>query len=109
MKSMKPNTLLRKPLITGHRGIPALDDENTLEGALKAVEVGADAVENDIYLTTDGHIVIMHDGSAKRTTGVDRNIEDMTLAEVRQLRTLGYNRTVPTLEEFLDALKLIRM
>ncbi len=105
MKSMKPNTLLRKPLITGHRGIPALDDENTLEGALKAVEVGADAVENDIYLTTDGHIVIMHDGSAKRTTGVDRNIEDMTLAEVRQLRTLGYNRTVPTLEEFLDAVK----
>ncbi|MGE8538593.1 MAG: glycerophosphodiester phosphodiesterase family protein [Acinetobacter sp.] len=105
MKRMAPNTLLRKPLITGHRGIPALDDENTLEGILKAIKVGADAVEYDIYLTKDGHVVLMHDTTITRTTGIDRNIEDMTLAEVRQLRTLGYSRAVPTMDEVLAAVK----
>lgn len=105
MQSMAPNTLLRKPLITGHRGIPALDDENTLEGTLKAIEVGADAVEYDVYLSQDGHVILMHDTTTTRTTGVNRNIEDMTLAEIRELRTLGYNRAVPTMQEVLAEVK----
>ncbi len=41
-----------------HRGIPGLAPENTLEGAILAYEKGADHIENDIYLTKDGHIVI---------------------------------------------------
>ena len=105
MQSMAPNTLLRKPLLTGHRGIPALDDENTLEGTIKAIEVGADAVEYDVYLSKDGHVFLMHDATTKRTTGVDRNTEDLTLAEIRELRTLGYNRAVPTMDEVLAAIK----
>lgn len=105
MKNMAPNTLLRKPLITGHRGIPGELDENTLEGAIRAIEVGADAVESDIYLTKDGHIVVMHDGTLKRTTGDNRKIEDLTLAEVRQLRTIPGGFKVPTLEELLIAVK----
>ena len=105
MKSMAPNTLLRKPLITGHRGIPALDDENTLESMLKAIEVGADAVEYDVYITKDGHVVLMHDDTTTRTTGVARKIEEMTLAEVRELRTLGKQRQIPTMDEVLTEVK----
>ena len=105
MQRMAPNTLLRKPLITGHRGIPAQDDENTLEGTLKAITVGADAVEYDVYLTKDDHVILMHDTSVLRTTGVNRNIEDMTLAEVRELRTLNYNRQIPTMDEVLAEVK----
>lgn len=105
MKRMAPNTLLRKPLITGHRGIPALDDENTIEGTLKAIEVGADAVEYDVYLTKDGHIILMHDTTTTRTTGVNRNTEDMTLAEIRELRTINYQRPVPTMDEVLAEVK----
>lgn len=105
MQSMATNTLLRKPLITGHRGIPALDDENTLEGTIKAIEVGADAVEYDVYLSKDGHVFLMHDGTTTRTTGVDRKTEDLTLAEIRELRTVGYNRTIPTMDEVLAAVK----
>lgn len=105
MQQMAPNTLLRKPLITGHRGIPALDDENTLEGTLKAIEVGADAVEYDVYLSKDGHVFLMHDTTLERTTGVKRNTEELTLAEIRQLRTLPNNRPVPTMDEVLAAVK----
>lgn len=105
MKQMAPNTLLRKPLITGHRGIPALEDENTLEGTIKAIEVGADAVEYDVYLSKDGHVFLMHDGTLKRTTGDSRNTEDLTLAEIRQLRTIPNGRPVPTMDEVLAAVK----
>ncbi|WOE32692.1 MULTISPECIES: glycerophosphodiester phosphodiesterase family protein [unclassified Acinetobacter] len=105
MKMMAPNTLLRKPLITGHRGIPALEDENTLEGMLKAIQVGADAIEYDVYLSKDNHVVIMHDATTTRTTGVNRNIEEMTLAEIQNLRTIPNGRKVPTMAEVLATVK----
>jgi len=68
LKQFPKNTLLRKPFIIGHRGVPSLEDENTLESAKHAVALGADIVENDIYLTKDQHLVVMHDATVDRTT-----------------------------------------
>lgn len=53
--------LLRTPLILGHRGDPSVYPENTLESAKGAYEEGVDAVENDIQLSADGKLFIMHD------------------------------------------------
>lgn len=107
LRKLPANTLLRKPLVTGHRGMPAggENDENTLEGAQAAVAAGADAVENDIYVTTDGHLVIMHDATVDRTTNGTGAIESMTLAEVKQLRTKGRQWQVPTMREYFQAFK----
>lgn len=107
LQKLPANTLLRKPLVTGHRGMPAgnANAENTLDSARKAVAAGADAVENDIYKTVDGHLVIMHDSNVLRTTGVNREIETMTLAEVSALRTTIGNQPVPTLREFFKEFK----
>lgn len=105
MRALPAGTLLRKPLITGHRGMPSTEDENTLEGARAAVAAGADAVENDIYKTTDGHLVIMHDATVNRTTDGTGNIESMTLAQVQALRTKSKGYAVPTLREFFQAFK----
>lgn len=102
---MPRHTLLRKPLVVGHRGVPSLEDENTLEGAKKAVELGADAIENDIYITKDNHLVIMHDATVDRTTTGKGLIEDMTLAEVKQLTTKGKAYAVPTLAEYFQTFK----
>ncbi|THU05077.1 DUF1080 domain-containing protein [Lampropedia puyangensis] len=99
------NTLLRKPIVVGHRGMPGTTDENTLESAHAAVQAGADAVENDIYITTDGVLVIMHDDTVNRTTDGQGKIEEMTLAQVKALRTKGGNYQVPTLQEYFDAFK----
>lgn len=98
-------TLLRKPLIIGHRGVPSLEDENTLEGLKESVRLGVDAVENDIYVTTDNHLVIMHDDSVDRTTNGQGNIEDMSLAQVKQLATKPKGYKIPTLGEFFVELK----
>ncbi|MBF5006127.1 glycerophosphodiester phosphodiesterase family protein [Diaphorobacter caeni] len=107
LRQLPANTLLRKPLITGHRGMPAGGDydENTLESAKAAVDAGADAVENDIYITKDGHLVIMHDATVDRTTNGSGAIENMTLAEVKALRTKGKGLEVPTMREFFQAFK----
>lgn len=105
LKKLPAHTLLRKPLVTGHRGMPSTTDENTLEGAQAAVAAGADAVENDIYMTTDNHLVIMHDTTVDRTTLGTGRIETMTLAEVKALKTKVSGYAVPTLQEFFTAFK----
>lgn len=105
LRQLPAGTLLRKPLITGHRGMPGTEDENTLEGARAAAAAGADAIENDIYKTSDGHLVVMHDATVDRTTTGTGSIESMTLAQVKALRTKGKGYEIPTLREFFQAFK----
>ncbi len=51
----------RTMYLTGHRGQPSTNTENTLSGAIRATASGADAVECDIWLTEDGVLAINHD------------------------------------------------
>ena len=104
LAQLPENTLLRKPLVVGHRGVPSLVDENTLEGAIRAYELGADAIESDIYITTDGHIVVMHDTTVDRTTDGTGEVESMSLAEVQALSTTQ-GLQVPTLAQFFEEFK----
>ncbi len=78
-------SLLRVPMIIGHRGMPSMYVENTLRSALGAYEAGADAIENDIQLSADGEIFILHDDSPARLLGItDVDLaEKLTLAELR--------------------------
>ncbi len=76
----------------------------------KAAEMGADGVELDVQLTSDGELVVAHDESLERVSDGDGRIKDHTLAE---LRRLNFNRThpeyerarIPLLEEVYDLLK----
>ncbi len=104
LSRLPAGTLVRKPLVVGHRGVPSLVDENTLEGAQRAFELGADVIESDIYISTDGEIVVMHDGTVDRTTTSKGSIESMSLAQIQALSTKGGLR-VPTLAQFFDAFK----
>ena len=76
---------MKKILVEGHRGYAAKYPENTLISFKAALELGVDAFEFDVWLTSDKIPVLMHDGNAKRTCGVDRHVRDMTLAEVKEL------------------------
>lgn len=92
----------------GHRGASALAPENTI-ASVEAAYGHAWGVECDPRITADGQFVLMHDSTAKRTTGVDRSVESMTLAEVRALDAgswfspLFAGEKVPTLQEELAA------
>ena len=112
-EQMTGNKLFRVPLNIGHRGIPSQAPENTVEGCKLAYELGADVVENDVYLTKDGYIVIMHDGTSGRTCNKDLSIEKSTLAELRELYVNkqfsgkeGFTECrIPTLEEYYEEFK----
>ncbi|WP_409345093.1 glycerophosphodiester phosphodiesterase family protein [Paenibacillus sp. MBLB4367] len=104
-------TLIRKPWIIGHRGIPGLAPENTLESAILAYEKGADIVENDVYITKDDKVVIIHDDTLDRTTTGTGKVEDYTLAELKKLLANKQfpdqypAARIPTLEEFFQEFK----
>lgn len=111
LNTYNKDTIIREPLIVGHRGVPSLAPENTLEGAKLAYELGADVVENDIYLTKDNEIVIMHDATLDRTTTGTGNIEDYTLEELKKFKankqfTEKYpDAEIPTLREYFEEFK----
>lgn len=97
------------PLIIGHRGASREAPENTLESFRLAWEQGADGIEADFRLTTDGRIVCMHDETSRRTTGVDLKIADTTLKELHRLDAglwkgaAWAGAMIPTLDEVLAA------
>jgi glycerophosphoryl diester phosphodiesterase len=87
--------------LVGHRGALGLEPENTLRSFRRAVAEGAHAVELDLRLTSDGHLVILHDADVKRTTDGNGPIASMTLAEVQSLDA-GQGERIPTFTEVLD-------
>ena len=102
--------------IVGHRGNAAHAPENTLESFRQAVEIGVDALELDVHLTADGHVVVIHDPTLDRTTDGSGRVDRMTLAEIRRADAgarftkdrgatrpyLGKGITVPTLDEVME-------
>ncbi len=82
------------PLVIAHRGASGYLPEHTLAGYELAVRMGADYIEPDLQLTSDGVLVAIHDDTLPRTTNVAelfaaRNggykVADFSLAEIRTL------------------------
>jgi glycerophosphoryl diester phosphodiesterase len=68
----------------GHRGASHDAPENTL-AAFRLGWQQTEACELDIHLTQDGQIVVSHDSTTLRTTGVELKIAERALAELRAL------------------------
>lgn len=91
----------------GHRGAAAERPENTHAAFARALEASADMIECDLQLTLDGHVVIIHDYTADRTTSGSGPIADHSLADLRALDAGAWKdeafagEKVPTLEETL--------
>lgn len=93
----------KKTLNIGHRGTRGHVAENTLESIKKALELGADGVEIDIYKCKSGELVVIHDETLDRTTNGHGNVEDFTLEELKSFTVEGEFK-IPTLIEVLDLL-----
>ncbi len=89
----------------GHRGAAGLEPENTLRSFRRAEEEGADALEMDLRVTRDGHLVVLHDPTVDRTTNGTGPVHGLTLAEVQRLDG-GLGERVPTFGEVLEATAL---
>jgi glycerophosphoryl diester phosphodiesterase len=73
------------PLILGHRGASAVAPENTLAAFSRAIRDGADGIEFDVRLSRDQVPVVIHDATLKRTGLIDRNVAELTAAELQKI------------------------
>ena len=114
--------MTRPRRLLGHRGCSAELPENTLPSFQRAMTLGVDALELDVHLTADGHVVVAHDPSGLRMAGIDQPIARSTLAEVQRWDVgwgfrdaagdrphAGRGFAVPTLTEVLDAFPTLRL
>jgi len=86
-------------IVVGHRGAAGLAPENTIAGVLKAVEVGADAVEIDVQKTVDDVMIVVHDEDLSRVAGTNINVRKVRYKDLENIRVSG--EKIPTLEEVL--------
>lgn len=73
-------------MIVGHRGVPALHQENTLAGFRRAVAMGIPAVELDVRLTKDRRLVVFHDSDVSRMTGRPGVVAQLTWDQIAKLK-----------------------
>lgn len=96
--SLTSQLVLSKPLVIAHRGAPGYLPEHTLESATLAYAQGADYIEQDLVVSKDGVLVVLHDIHLDTVTDVATKFPnkkrqdgryyalDLTLAELKTLR-----------------------
>lgn len=110
------NSLTRTPVYTAHRGYWAKAPENSMSAYIAAYESGVDCLETDVYITKDGRVVILHDGTLDRTTDAPKNlgsVENMTLEQIQQYHlrmgaggsTSVTDEVMPTFDDMLKYFK----
>lgn len=92
-----------KPLIIGHRGAMGYETENTLASIEKALELGVDMIEVDVFQIQSGEIAVFHDERVDRLTNGGGLIEEYNYFDMKRL-TLDGGHKIPILQ---DVLKLM--
>ena len=81
----RPFASLAPPLVFAHRGASWHAPENTLEAFELAARLGAQVLELDVHLSSDGAVVVSHDATVDRMTDGQGSIAGLTLQALRRL------------------------
>ena len=97
-------------ILAAHRGDRAAYPENTMPAFRSALELGCDMIETDVRRTKDGELVLIHDRSTLRTSGIDKNVDELTLEELRRINVgathpSGIACPVPTVRELMELIR----
>ena len=96
--------MTNRPEVIAHRGASDERPENTMVAFLRALELGAEAIELDVHATSDGVVVVHHDpairlGRQEDPAALVVSICDERFDELRELRVKG--EPIPTLDDVL--------
>ena len=101
----------KKVLIVSHSGLySGAFVRNTITSFEAALANGADMIETDVALTSDGKLVLFHEGFEKQLLRTDKKIKEMEYAELKtmpQWHVHGYESPycVETLDDLLEHFK----
>ena len=87
-----------RPLVIAHRGASEHMPEHTLAAYVQAIEDGADALEADVRLTADGHLVCVHDRRIDRTSNGEGVLSTLELADLESLDFGGWQQAAGAVE-----------
>jgi glycerophosphoryl diester phosphodiesterase len=122
-RTTKPFLRDAHPVILAHQGASGHAPSNTLEAFELAVKQGADILEVDVHLTSDGVVVVSHDDTIDRLTNGKGRIREMSLTQLRTYdfghgftpdegKTFPYRGkgiAIPTLEEVFQRFPGVRV
>ena len=89
-----------EPLVIGHRGAMGYETENTLASVEKAIELGVDMIEIDVFRIRSGEIAVFHDETVDKLTNGGGRIEEYYYTDMKRLILDGGHR-IPLLQEVL--------
>jgi glycerophosphoryl diester phosphodiesterase len=92
---------MNKILKIGHRGAAGYEPENTLVAFQKALEMDVEGIELDVHLSSDGHLIVIHDETIDKTTNGNGFVNALSLSELKSFRT-EKEQQIPTLGEVLN-------
>lgn len=101
----------KKILIASHRGTCGGNIvQNTIKAYENAIKHGADIIEVDVIMSTDGDFYAFHNGMEKVVIGVDRDIRTMSTKEIENYSCLNVdgikiNQKIEKLDNVLEHLK----
>ena len=96
--------------VWAHRGASAYAPENTIPAFRMAMEMGADGIELDVQLSSDGKLMVIHDATVNRTSNGSGRVVDMTCQELKKLDFSNgmaeyKDARIPTLKEVYGLVK----
>ncbi len=92
-----------RPMLVAHRGASSVVAEHTLAAYEEAIASAADAVECDVRLTRDGHLVCVHDRTVNRTSDGRGVVSDLDLPTLDALDFMSWHSDLPpTADELLN-------
>jgi glycerophosphoryl diester phosphodiesterase len=100
-----------KFIVIAHRGDHTNAPENTIAAYKNAIKIGADFIEVDLRTTKDSQLVVMHDATINRMTGINGSIHNITFDSLRKLEVRESkhpewgNHVIPTFQEVLKLSK----
>jgi len=101
---------LPKPAIIAHRGSSKYAPENTLSAFNLSIRQGADGVELDVRLSSDGYLVVIHNDSVEITTDGIGKVSNLPLIALKELDAGSHKGSsfrgekIPTLDEVFETL-----
>jgi len=99
----------KRPHVIAHRGDSLKAPENTIVAIKQAADAGADGIEFDVHVTSDGLPVVIHDATVDRTTNGSGRIAKLPYEAIRDLDAGSWfgeafvGERVPMLPEAIEA------
>ncbi|WP_238474527.1 glycerophosphodiester phosphodiesterase [Maribacter algarum] len=94
---------MNKPLVIGHRGAMGHETENTVASVQKALDMGVDMIEIDVFNVKSGETVVFHDETLDRLSNASGFIEDWTYFDLTAVILDGGHK-IPMLQDILKTI-----